>query len=422
MYNNNVHDNSSKIKEISIGTVSSGMADKEKETTVPETILILQGGGSLGAYECGVWKALAKRNIKFEIIAGTSIGAVNAAIIAAHKGSNNSEADNDDSAKMLENFWLELAENIIPPLPLPQQFSSTYSTDEMRAVFASMYSAIYGNPKAFFPKWIVSSFFNYFFQPFKPLPYPLFDITPLKKTLSRYVDFDILKTSKKRPRLIVTCAEIQTSNPVIYDSKNVDINAENVVASAGFPFYGISWTQQNNKYLWDGALLSNTPLREIVFASPTLDKIVYLVNIFPSYQKELPQDIFEAWHRARDIIYCDKTDSSIHLSKIISRYLMLLREMHELLATMMTTKLNDSTSIAENHDKQQQLKTRFDKMEIEYNKLVSFRGAVIRKIIRIERQEKTPFLFEDADFSVSTIKKLITQGEEDTEKALMENR
>ncbi|MGB6592034.1 MAG: patatin-like phospholipase family protein [Candidatus Nitrosopolaris sp.] len=191
------------------------MAGKEKETTSPETVLILQGGGSLGAYECGVWKTLARHNIKFEIIAGTSIGAVNAAIIAAHKGSNNSEVDNEDSAKMLENFWLELAENIMPPLPLPQQFSSTYSTDEMRAVFASMYSAIYGNPKAFFPQWIVSSFFNYYFQPFKPLAYPLFDITPLKKTLSRYVDFDIFKTSKKRPRLIVTCTNIQTSNPAI---------------------------------------------------------------------------------------------------------------------------------------------------------------------------------------------------------------
>ncbi|MGC2682691.1 MAG: patatin-like phospholipase family protein [Candidatus Nitrosopolaris sp.] len=399
------------------------MAGKEKETTSPETVLILQGGGSLGAYECGVWKTLARHNIKFEIIAGTSIGAANAAIIAAHKGSNNSEVDNEDSAKMLENFWLELAENIMPPLPLPQQFSSTYSTDGMRAVFASMYSAIYGNPKAFFPQWIVSSFFNYYFQPFKPLAYPLFDITPLKKTLSRYVDFDIFKTSKKRPRLIVTCTNIQTSNPVIYDSKNVDINAENVVASAGFPFYGISWTQQNNKYLWDGALLSNTPLREIVFASPTLDKIIYLVNIFPRYQKELPQDIFEAWHRARDIIYCDKTDSSIHLSKIISRYLMLLKEMHELLTTMMTTKLNNNTCIAENHDqREQQPKTRLDKLEIEYNKLVSFRGAVIRKIIRIERQEKTPFLFEDADFSVTTIKNLIRQGEEDMEKALIENR
>ena len=100
---------------------------------------------------------------------------------------------------------------------------------------------------------------------------------------------------------------------------------------------------------------------------------------------------------------------------------MLLKEMHELLATMMTTRSNNNTCLTENHDKQQQLKTRFDKMEIEYNKLVSFRGAVIRKIIRIERQEKIPFLFEDADFSVTTIKNLIRQGEEDMEKALMEN-
>jgi predicted acylesterase/phospholipase RssA len=101
------------VQRLSICTVSSGMADKEKETTItttPETVLILQGGGSLGAYECGVWKTLAKHNIKFEIIAGTSIGAVNTAIIAAHKGSNNSDTDNEDSAKMLENFWLELAE------------------------------------------------------------------------------------------------------------------------------------------------------------------------------------------------------------------------------------------------------------------------------------------------------------------------
>jgi hypothetical protein len=73
--NNNVDDNSSKIKKISIGRVSSGMACKEKETTSTETVLILQGGGSLGAYECGVWKTLARHNIKFEIIAGTSIGA-----------------------------------------------------------------------------------------------------------------------------------------------------------------------------------------------------------------------------------------------------------------------------------------------------------------------------------------------------------
>jgi NTE family protein len=63
-------------------------------------------------------------------------------------------------------------------------------------------------------------------------------------------------------------------------------------------------------------------------------------------------------------------------------------------------------------------KERFDKMEQEYNKLARRRGAIIKEIVRIERPEKTHFLFEDADFSIATIKKLIRQGEEDTDKAL----
>jgi NTE family protein len=67
------------------------------------------------------------------------------------------------------------------------------------------------------------------------------------------------------------------------------------------------------------------------------------------------------------------------------------------------------------------LKERFDKMELEYNKLVRRRGAIIKEIVRIERPEKAHFLFEDADFSVATIKKLIKQGEEDTERALVMN-
>jgi NTE family protein len=112
-----------------------------------------------------------------------------------------------------------------------------------------MYSAMYGNPKAFFPRWIVSGFFDYF-QPFKPLPYPLFYITPLKKTLSRYVDFTNLGNIN-RPRLIVTSTNIQTSEPVIFDSKHININADHVIASASFPFYGIAWTQKDNTYLWE---------------------------------------------------------------------------------------------------------------------------------------------------------------------------
>jgi NTE family protein len=373
--------------------------EKLKELSV-ETVLVLQGGGSLGAYECGVYKTLAKHKIKFDIISGTSIGALNAAIIASYDYESVKS-----SMKELENFWLELAETL---LPLQHQFPSLYFTDEMRAVLASMYSSIFGNPKAFFPRWTVFDFFNYL-RPFRPAPYPLFDIAPLKKTLSRYVDFTNLG-KPDRPRLIVTSTNIQTSEPVISDSKHINIDVDHVIASAGFPFYGIAWTQKDNRYLWDGALLSNTPLREVIDASPTSDKKVYLVNIFPHYQKHLPQDMFEAWHRARDIIYTDKTDNNIRLSTIMSRHLSLLKEMHDLLMISYVKskgKCNDSD-----------FKERFDKMEQEYNKLARRRGAIIKEIVRIERPEKTHFLFEDADFSIATIKKLIRQGEEDTDKAL----
>ncbi|MGA8912497.1 MAG: patatin-like phospholipase family protein [Nitrososphaeraceae archaeon] len=371
----------------------------EKELPV-ESVLVLQGGGSLGAYECGVYKTLTKHSIKFDIVSGTSIGALNAAVIAAH-----SFDSAKSSTEKLEDFWLELAETLIP---LPQQFSLLYITDEARAILASMYSAMYGNPKAFFPIWIASSFFNYL-QPFRPLPYPLFDIAPFKETLGHYVDFNKLG-KPNRPRLIVTSTNIQTSEPVVFDSKHMDIDADHVIASAGFPFYGIAWTQKDNKYLWDGALLSNTPLREVIDASPASDKILYLVNIFPRSQKQLPQDMFEAWHRARDIIYTDKTDNNIRLSRIISRHLSLLKEMHDLL-------MISNVNLKEKGD-DARLKDRFDKMELEYNRLALRRGAIIKEIVRIERPEKTHFLFEDADFSIATMKKLIRQGEEDTEKAL----
>jgi NTE family protein len=385
--------------EINLNKQQHQEEEKEKELPV-ETVLVLQGGGSLGAYECGVYKTLAKHKIKFDIVSGTSIGALNAAIIASH----NYESMKS-STKELEDFWLELAETLVP---LQQQFPSLYFTDEMRAVLASMYSSIFGNPKAFFPRWTVLDFFNYL-RPFRPPPYPLFDTTPLKKTLSRYVDFTNLG-KLDRPRLIVTSTNIQTSEPVISDSKHINIDVEHVIASAGFPFYGIAWTQKDNRYLWDGALLSNTPLREVIDASPTSDKTVYLVNIFPHYQKHLPQDMFEAWHRARDIIYTDKTDNNIRLSTIMSRHLSLLKEMHDLLE-ISCAKIKEKGNDAE-------FKERFDKMELEYSKLARRRGAIIKEIVRIERPEKTHFLFEDADFSIATIKKLIRQGEEDTDKAL----
>lgn len=382
-----------------------------------ETVLIMQGGGSLGAYECGVYKALHKLGIEFDIIAGTSIGAVNAAIIAGSK-TNNPALD-------LERFWLTLADNITP----------SFLPDNVRCIYASMFAATYGNSNAFKPIWF-SPYTIYDYPIYPPAfssppssmssssyatPY-LYDTVPLKKTLDNFVDFDKINNYEKYssksdsgkdidgtiktkwiPRLIVTSTDIQRSESVTFDSKHTKIDADHIIACAGFPFYGIAWTQKDGKYLWDGSLLSNTPLREVVDASPKNDKKVYIVNLFPRYQQDLPRNIFDAWHRARDIIHTDKTDHNIRMSKVISRYLTLMRQMHDLL---------------NNIDIEESLRDLFFQIEKEYHKLAGDRGTIIEEITKIERSEDIHFIFEDADFSTATIKNLIKQGEEDAENVL----
>ncbi|HZS72881.1 MAG TPA: patatin-like phospholipase family protein, partial [Candidatus Nitrosotalea sp.] len=100
-----------------------------------ENVLILQGGGSLGAYECGVYKAIDKLKIKIDVVAGTSIGGINSAIISASKSGH--------PAKDLEDFWLELSHTSVSP----------FFTERMRMVSSSIYSAMWGNTNAFLPLW-----------------------------------------------------------------------------------------------------------------------------------------------------------------------------------------------------------------------------------------------------------------------------
>jgi len=250
---------------------------------------VLQGGGSLGAYECGVYKSLYKHGIVFDILAGSSIGAINTSIIASAQNGNK------DVSLLLEDFWLSLSENteysdFVVPFP-------NTSPDKMRSILFSAYSCFYGIPKAFIPKWFMPSSPDYF------LPFKwnfLYDKTPLKKTLMKYIDFNQLKKiktyqnnskrngneNKKQNRLIITSTDMQKGEAVIFDNAKMDINVDNIVAGASYPFYGIRWTEDNGKYLWDGSLLTNTPMLEVLKASPKIDKIFYIVDVFPREQKK----------------------------------------------------------------------------------------------------------------------------------------
>ena len=385
------------------------LGNKEYEMNL-ETILVLQGGGSLGAYECGVYKAFYKNGIEFDILAGSSIGAINASIITAVQNSNK------NAAESLESFWLTLSENINPS---DLNFELPFlSFDKGMALCASIYSMMYGNPKVFMPKWFIPDS-PFYFDPFN-WTY-LYDLTPLKKTLKDFIDFESLKkinldkdkNSHKNEkgkhnlsRLIITSTDIQKGEPVIFDNAHMDIDTDMIVACAGYPFYGIKWTLKNERYLWDGSLLTNTPMMEVMRASPIQNKKFYIVDVFPRQQKEIPTNMVEVWHRARDIIFMDKTDKNIEMLKISENYINLLEKTYDIINSK-DAKIDQNT------------RQKLEKLDSRYRSLNEKHGAAITDVVRVGRKEKdSHYLFEDADFSKYRIKKLIEEGQKDAESAI----
>ena len=380
-------------------------------TLESETVLVLQGGGSLGAYECGVYKGFNKNGIIFDVLAGSSIGAINTSIIASAQN-----AGIDEPSSILEDFWLSLSENMSFPNQFLQSPFPFMSSDEMMAIWSSFYSMLYGNPKAFLPRWFNPGSKDYF------MPYKwtyLYDKTPLKKTLKQYIDIDKLKKidrhrnnnnnnkdNKAPSRLIITSTDIQKGEPVIFDSAYSDIDIDKIVACAGYPFYGLRWTEKDGKYLWDGSLLTNTPMLEVLRRSPQINKKFYIVDVFPRQQKELPTNMIEVWHRARDIVFMDKTDKNIEMLKVTEKYLSLIKTIYDILH-------DDAAKV------DQTTKNKLKEIELEYHSLNQKHGASITDLVRIGRREGSlHYLFEDADFSTYRIKKLIAEGEKDVDHIL----
>ena len=381
-----------------------------------ENVLILQGGGSLGAFGCGVFKALANSNMKIDIIAGTSIGGLNASIIAGSKGE-------DPPEKALEQYWLELGEssianlnspfmeglarNAIPtltPSPSPATATTDHSAmthiSQVKSVMSFYTSAIYGDNKIFVPRWRPEFAFTdpQYFRPDK-WTY-LYDHSPLVKTAEKYIDYDKLQPNgKPNSRLIITAVNVKTAEPLIFDSAKQQITSKHILAATGYPSYYFSWAKvEEGVYAWDGSLLSNTPLREVIDASPVRDKRVFLVENYPKTCDTLPDNLLEVQHRARDIMFSDKTLHNVQMSKTITYYLRLINDLYNMLEDHFDS------------EKKQEIE-KFEKIRARYKKVSEKHGAEIKRVHYITRSEPFPSLYENADFSVDTIKASIKDGE-----------
>jgi NTE family protein len=365
-----------------------------------ENVLILQGGGSLGAFGCGVFKALANNNIKIDIAAGTSIGGLNATIIAGSKG--------DHPERELEQFWLELAEGSSTNLKLPASTvhsSSLPCFSQAKSILSFYDAAFHGNKKVFVPRWGLGQFF---FDPqcFTPDKWTyLFDHTPLVKTLEKYVDFNKLQPNgNSNARLIITAVNVLTAEPLTFDSAKQQITPKHIMATTGYPTYYFQWVEvEKGVYAWDGSLLSNTPLREVIDASPVNDKRIFLVENYPKNTDKLPYNIFEVQHRARDIMFSDKTQHNIQMAKAMTYQLRFI----------------DDHAVENRFDMQnKEDKKKFEKIRAKYKKIAEEHGAEIKAVYHITRDELSPSLYENADFSMNTIKDSIKNGELKTNEIL----
>lgn len=264
-----------------------------------QRVLILQGGGALGAFEAGVVRAMEERGHHPDIVAGVSIGAINGAIIASHPRA---------ASAALQAFWRELTVNGMPGVAAP-----------IAQALATWRVAALGLPRFFRPRWLAPSL--------APADWPahwtsLYDTGPLRELLLRYVDFPALRASPVR--LLISAVNVETAELEVFDSHVDELRVEHVMASGSLP-PGFPWTEIDGRYYWDGALVSNSPLQQVLDHCGTRGKDVVIVDLFSSH-RERPDNLAEVIARRDEITYAERINSDFRARELMQDFRLLVEE------------------------------------------------------------------------------------------------
>jgi len=256
-----------------------------------QRVLVLQGGGALGSYQAGAYQALCHHDFEPEWVAGISIGAINAAIIAGN--------DPPKRVARLKEFW-QLVSSPVPWNPIVK-------SDRGRTVFNEASAALiatFGVPGFFTPRippaplWPQGS----------PQSLSYYDTAPLRKTLERLVDFDRINDLKTR--LSVGAVGVTTGNFRYFDNFEFNklgkkIGPEHIMASGALP-PGFPSIEIEGEHYWDGGIASNTPLDYVLDEEARKDLLIFQVDLF-SARGPLPATLLEAAEREKDIRYSSRT-------------------------------------------------------------------------------------------------------------------
>ncbi len=260
--------------------------------------LVLQGGGALGAYQCGVYEALHEAGIRPHWFAGTSIGAINAAILAGNAP--------EQRVGRLREFWNEITRLGAPiawPLEAMAHAAAWLPPSNTLATGLSAANAIgslaLGQQGFFTPRTL--SPLN--FSDGSPQATSYYDTGPLKLTLERLVDFD--RINHHSVRLSVGAADIDNGNVRYFDSALEKLRAEHIMASAALPPAFPAIEIDGHAY-WDGGIVSNTPLDYVLAVQPRRDSLVLQVDLW-SARGTRPRTVMDVLERQKDIQFSSRT-------------------------------------------------------------------------------------------------------------------
>jgi NTE family protein len=268
------------------------MAHRSKK---PEKVaLLLQGGGALGAYQAGIYAALAKAGHRPDWIAGISIGAINAAIIAGNP--------RDRATERLHDFWMRVSSSVTP-FPFVEELMETAFNQTAAAT-----TLMFGAPGFFSPR--LSPPFS---RPCTdPADLSYYDSTDLRRTLEDLVDFDLINDRRNpdRIRLSVGAVGVMNGNFEYFDSDKQTIRPEHILASGalppGMPPVQAACKDGHVDWFWDGGLVSNTPLQYVIDEEGPDDLLAFQVDLFPA-RGPMPRNLFDVEERQKDIRFSSRT-------------------------------------------------------------------------------------------------------------------
>jgi NTE family protein len=250
-----------------------------------QIVLVLQGGGALGSYQAGVYQALHEAGIEPDWIIGTSIGAINAGLIAGNSPQNR--------LSRLREFWKRVEQRAVWPfIPGFEEKLSYWSTVTrgIRGFFQPNALAHLGDS-----------------YPLGPDNAGYYSIAPLQRTLTELIDFDLV--SEGAPRLTVGAAHVRTSQMHYFDSRDMQLGIKHIMASGALP-PAFPAVRIDGELYWDGGILSNTPTEAVFDDSPRKDSLIFSVHLWNPSGAE-PTTMAEVFNRHKDVQYSSRIASQI---------------------------------------------------------------------------------------------------------------